>query len=81
MSADKLMTVFRAKVAKRQQELIERLLQLNADSMNELGEKYTQAKSQLVGLQQGAQLAEDALMELLGGERPDETGDKQGALY
>lgn len=81
MSADKLMTAFRAKIAKRKQQVIERLLQLNHSTMQELGEHYTQYKSELYGLQQAEQLADEALTELLGGERPDETATETRSIY
>lgn len=81
MSADKLISAFRAKIAKRKREVIERILQLNHSTMQELGENYTQYKAELYGLQQAEQLAEDALTELLGGERPDETNQETRRIY
>lgn len=81
MSADKLISAFRAKIAKRKREVIERILQLNHSTMQELGEHYTQYKAELYGLQQAEELAEGALTELLGGERPDESNQETRSIY
>lgn len=81
MSAEKLLAAALEKIEARMKEVNITIMQLNAETMQGIGEKYVQFKSEYHGLAQAKVLLSDSYSELIGGD-PNKTSETdQEGIY
>lgn len=81
MSAEKLLAAALEKIEARMKEVNITIMQLNAETMQGIGEKYVQFKSEYHGLAQAKTLLGDAYSELIGAEPDKKSEPEQQRIY
>lgn len=72
MIDDKLRVAALTKIKEAQTQVLQALVQLNAGTMQELGEQHVMWKAKHQGLAQAAAIIEEAYAELMGEAKPEQ---------